>query len=377
MKQPEESDGLATLLREERAEPDPEFAAQLDRWAASGFARADNPRPGRPGILDRARARLAATPPRRMIAPVGALATLAVVVGVAISQVETGSDQGGTPTVAPVQDDAALEAAPQAEEPTGGAAPPAAATLDEADGRTGVPPGTGANDFGSGAERKVARDAQLTLTAEPEEITEVADGVTEVANRYDAIIVSSSVRGGDEDSSALGADFELRVPAADLQPLLADLSELASVRTQTEGSEDVTARFVGAEERIEELEATRQAILDQLAEAGSQQELDALRGRLDIVNSQLSAARDELDGARERVQLVPVSVSVVSEEVAGDDGDWGVEEAIDDAGRILSAAAGVVVVAGAVLLPLTVVGVILALILRGQVRRSRERALDE
>ena len=34
---------LVRELRAERAEPDPDFAARLDRWAASSFARAQRP----------------------------------------------------------------------------------------------------------------------------------------------------------------------------------------------------------------------------------------------------------------------------------------------------------------------------------------------
>ncbi len=90
---------LARMLREERPEVDSEFSRELDEWAAAGFPRGGW-RPGAdPVPVSPARRlfdRLLATPPRRLIAPVGAVATLAVVVGVAVVQVTGTSDEDGT-----------------------------------------------------------------------------------------------------------------------------------------------------------------------------------------------------------------------------------------------------------------------------------------
>ena len=79
------------------------------------------------------------------------------------------------------------------------------------------------------------------------------------------------------------------------------------------------------------------------------------------------------------MQLVPVAVSVIAEEGADDDsdGDWSIGDAIDDAGDVLSTAAGILVIAGAVLLPLALVGALVAVAMRARVSRSRERALDD
>src|SRR5688500_9656084 len=95
-----EDEGLAQLVRELRAErpaPAPTFAEELDARAAEGFRGA-----GGPGPLARLRERLAATPPRRMLAPAGAVATLAVVAGVALSQTG-GGDDPSTLTVEPAE----------------------------------------------------------------------------------------------------------------------------------------------------------------------------------------------------------------------------------------------------------------------------------
>src|SRR5687768_4547411 len=103
---PEGSGELAQLareLRDERAQPDADFAAQLDRWAANGFERAQ--RPGAvPGLRSRAASRLgnlrrraASTPPRRLVVPAGATLLLVVVAGVALSQGGGTVDSGDGP----------------------------------------------------------------------------------------------------------------------------------------------------------------------------------------------------------------------------------------------------------------------------------------
>ena len=107
---PADSEQLAQFARElraERAETTPALAAQLDRWAASGFAKAER-RKASPGSEAAQRsARFAGIVPRGLIAPVGAVATLAVVVGIAISS--GGLDTGGDQDQSSSSDDAATE----------------------------------------------------------------------------------------------------------------------------------------------------------------------------------------------------------------------------------------------------------------------------
>jgi hypothetical protein len=385
---PEGEPELAQLTRElraERAEPDPGFAAQLDNWAASGFPRAKRHTPSPRSDAAARRDRFAGFFPRRLAAPVGAVATLIVVVGIAVSTggLQSGDGDsaggGGTPAV-PEPDatgDPVTPAEPVVQDDGGGASEAGRAeelSGDIANARDAR--GVTAKDGGSvpPGQRKVASTADMVLAAEPEEVRDVSDGVNSVVNRYRGIVVSSSVQTG--EGNRLGSSFQLRLPAANLQAALADLSELAHVQSRTESTEDITGRFISAEERIDELNANRESILNQLEEADTPEEAEALRRQLDIVNARLSSARAALDDVRRRVQLVPVSVSIVAEEGAGD-GDWGISEALDDAAGVLSTAAGVLVVAGAVLLPVAIVALIVGWALRARTGRARDRALDE
>ena len=63
---------------------------------------------------------------------------------------------------------------------------------------------------------------------------DVADGVIDVSDRYDGIVVSSQVSENAEGRST--AHIELAIPADGLQDALADLSELADVSSRSESA---------------------------------------------------------------------------------------------------------------------------------------------
>ena len=72
-----------------------------------------------------------------------------------------------------------------------------------------------------------------------------------------------------------------------------------------------------------------------------------------------------------------MSVAVVPRGGGEDEGGaWTPGDAFDDALRVLEVAAGVLVVAAAVLLPLALIWLLAWLARRGVSRRRRERALD-
>jgi Domain of unknown function (DUF4349) len=372
-----EDEALADLARELRAErpvAEPRFGAELDARAAEGFRGAGPTRP-----LTRLRERLAAAPPRRMLAPAGALATLVVVAGVALSQTSLPGGGGGG--------DAPLTVEP-AEQPGGGAQqqPGGAGADAESDVpadqaiEPGLvePPSTGLDERNGLApgqhERKVERAAQITLSTEPDEVPDVADGVIEVGDRYRGIVVASQVSESAEGRSV--ARIELAIPATDLQDALADLSELADVSSRNESTLDVTEPFVSARERLADARAELDSLLTQLAEADTPRETRAIRARMDIVRGEIAAARNELESIARRARFARVSVTVEGD--GGSDGGdgWTLGDAADDAVDVLRTVAGVALVSLAVLLPVLTIATIGCLIGRTAARRRRERALD-
>jgi hypothetical protein len=367
---------LARALREERLGAEPGFAARLDQRVADGF-----PRPGR---LEGLRKRLTAAPPRRILAPAGAAATLLVVVGVAVSQSGQigGGDDGFSTQPAPDQPVGVAPDQPTVGEDAAGGAPGTERLGGQATSgivqnlersASEVPP----------AKRKIARRVDLALSASPDRFRDAADGVLDVIRDHRGFVVRSSVSGGDPDvtRSQLGhANFELRIPVGELPAAMGDLSDLGHVISRTDGTRDITSRFVSVKKRIAALEETRRNLLRQLAEAVTPTEQESIRRRLAIVEAQLSAAQEDLGAAQRRVHLVPVSVTIDADRALAGDGDaggWSLGDAVGDAGKVLSVTAGVLLVSAAVLGPLAILAVLAWLVVRTLARLRRERALDQ
>ncbi len=155
-------DELHDALSDERPSIDAEFAAMLDERAAHGFPRERSSRWAE--LADRLRA----VPPRRLLAPAGAVATLLVVAGVSVTTLG-GSGRDGRSRDATTTSLAKLvgRCGPRAgrwwlRDPR---APPASVPLDRAQGELSLPQAAAR----ASQERKVASTADLTLSTDPDE----------------------------------------------------------------------------------------------------------------------------------------------------------------------------------------------------------------
>jgi hypothetical protein len=358
------SEQMERELRAMRPEIDRDFGSQLDAWAAEGFpSKGEAPAPAR--RKPRRSWSLRPNVPRIVFAAcmLAIVGTISVGVVNEIAEEDTGGLSSISGEDSGSGDDAANSTFPEGE--TGGdagvAAPEPTST---------VPPPGGEERLRPGKEREVARDASMTLSTEPDQVDDVADGVTEVAERYDGIILRSDV---DTQADRARATFDLRIPAQNLQATLADLSDLASVSERDEASLDVTAPFVGAEERFDDAKAEVDALLQGLTQADSAGEIEQIRERLRLARAELAAARAELATLKQRTDFSKVAVTVTGD---GDSDGWSLGDAVDDAGSVLEDLAGATLVALAVIVPLALLAAG-AWFLVTRLRRSRrERALD-
>ena len=406
---------LATELRAERDEPDPEYGDALDRWAAAGF-----PRSRRVGLSEdanrvdlggRLRAFGQALTLRRL-APVGAAAAALVVVAVAVSQVDfggTNQDDSASPTSQEVPSAGSSdgdEAAAPAIEPgvlesgdaRGGAVVPtepesgadlqreldySAAKANEsltAGGDRRASRALSAQPFvdesagaaGGQEQRKVERDAQLTLAAPADEVQDVTNEAVDVVEGYRGIVLSSQSSGTDDSARAT---LRLILPTRTLDSALDDLSDLADVKSLSEGSVDITRPFVDAKDRLAGLRAERKSLISQIRVADTEEELDRLKVRLDGVQNQIAQANADFENIQRRARQSTVTLQITSE--GASEGDWSIEDALDDAGRVLTVGAGIALISGAVLLPLALIAAIAYFVVSASRRRARERALDE
>jgi hypothetical protein len=372
-------------LRALRESPSERFAAELDAWAAEGFPSGEAPRSiqrepkrVRPPRLARLRDRLIG-PRWRLRSALAGGAAIVLALTVAVGVFQSASDDPTGPQSLTNGDDPAAEPTP------GGAAPSAAGdqAIPEARGRATqqapgadiapapkVPP-VPPEQLKPGQPRVQERSASLTLSTEPDRVDDVADGVIDVTDRHDGIVVSSDVS---TSGDAGRASFDLRIPTPNLQDAVADLSDLAHVASRDQGTLDITAPFVTAQERFGDAKAEVDALLDQLAAADSPAEVASIREQLRLARQELAGARAELGALKQRADFSRVSVAVAAD---GDGDGWSIGDAADDAVGVLEALGGAALVTLAVLIPLGALAALGWLIGRGLRRRARERVLDE
>ena len=395
---PPTDENIITELRSLRPTPSERFSAELDAWAAAGFPPADRGRGRRDDSsaleapsgswLSRIGDRIGALRLRPLPLLGGAVATLFVVVVAATALSSALRDEG-----AELSSGGDESAAPQLQPDSGGsgaagygAGPAERATGEEiapVDGDSSVAapepttvppsppiPGPPSEKLRPGQDRVQERSASMTLSTEPGEVDDVADEVVDVVDRYAGIVVSSQVSTGGEKGRAT---LDLRIPTANLQAALADLSDLASVSSRDEGTLDITAPFVTAEERFRDAKAEVDALLEELAEADSSTEIASLRKQLRIARGELAAARDELGGLKQRADFSRVSLTVLGD---GDADGWSLGDAVDDARSVLEDLAGAGLVTLAVLVPLGAIALAGWFGIAAIRRRRRERSLD-
>ncbi len=392
----EELAGLAQALREARPTPEPEFTERLDQAVADHFPPewADEAALGRHGrggigsLAERFRRRLG---DRRILLPAMAgFAGLLLVATVVVSAVDSGrfgvegggGDDGGTtiidrePAGSAAPSSANDSAAGTADKAVPESAPPA--SLDQSLS-SATPAGPSAiNDSKDLTKsRDVAREAEITLGTDPEDVQEVANKVVSVTDDHNGIVMDSKVTDGEEGRA--GASFELLIPAGQIESAVADLSGIADLRSRSQELTDITAPTTKTEDKVADSKAKIASLLGELEETYDETERSEIERKIRWERNDLRYYESRLNRLQRRADYTPVSLKV---ETGGDsssdeDSSWGLGEAVDDAGKLLGVAAGVTVLALAVAIPIGIVILIALALNRAWVRRSRRRVLAD
>jgi hypothetical protein len=367
---------LVLALRDDAPSPDPDFELRMNARVAAGFP------------SSRRRIRMPAFALRRpQLTALGAAASLLIAVVVAVSLSNGSAQQAQNPGVSALESQSPASSGGNAGSGAGGSpttAPTAPAQKAIAPSGSGTsssdsvvgplppvqPPSGGG--FVGGQNRKVERSAALTLEAPQDKLSDVGDQVIAVTDRYRGFVLRSSVTSAGDQGS--GGSFDLRIPVRNLRTALRDLSALADVKSRTENADDVTASFVNARTRLEELNAERRGLLRRLEKAVTDQAASAIRARLRIVNAQIENQNQVLSDMRRRTSYA--SVSVTLEPKQGDSGGGGIGSGARDLRDSLIDSANLALRVLGVALP---IGLVLALVWAAGGRfnrRRREAVLD-
>jgi hypothetical protein len=211
-------------------------------------------------------------------------------------------------------------------------------------------------------------------------IDSVAQQVYDVVGELNGIVESSTVtQTGGPDGSA---DFQLSVPSGSLALAMTRLSSLqyAQVTSSTNNTQDITDQYNGTTRALADARALRTSLLQQLANAVTTEQVDSIKAQINDAEASISSDLATLNRLNHQVNFsqleVTINARVVANPVSQGSGGFGLGRAAHDAGRVLTVAAGVALIAIAALTP---AGLLVALVwwvgaaLR---RRRREQALD-
>jgi hypothetical protein len=391
--EPLRDDQLIAELRALRPAPSPAFAAELDERAAAGFPRRQRGSKPAASLLARIRTRVRATPPRRLLIPAGGVAVLAVAVATAVIAIgggggkstsgPSGYQSGLLSEITPTRPGAAGQASgPRVEAaPTSKGAGAVESSSAEAGGGTASEaesqPVPGPEPAGGLAprHRDVERAAEITLAADPKDVADDASRVFEAVHAHRGIVMRSSTSQG--RAGEAGARFELLIPSDELSEAMAAFSQIDNVRSRHEATADITAPTVSSEELLKESRARIDSLLGQLEEAETESEREAVEAELRHERRHAGRLAAQVAQLHRRADYSRVTLRIVSgEDSSSGGGAWGVGDAFHDAGHILAVAAGVILVALAILGPIALIALLAWLSHRLWVRHQRRRVLS-
>ncbi|MEA2144949.1 MAG: hypothetical protein QOG59_536 [Solirubrobacteraceae bacterium] len=384
---------LALLLADERPRPRPAFSSNLDARVAQRFAAAPS-RPARSAPGADARSRWPSwLAPRLIGGGLAAACGLALVI-VILGNLHTGSSSfsssssSSTPYGVAAPSSAGGTSSSSSSSAASSAASGPAKRSPAASSTQSIAPATASAASPGGRaltlppnNRKVVQSAQLDLTTTPSRIEQVAQEVFNVVGEANGIVDHSAVtQTGGPDGSA---NFELRVPSANLSHTLAQLSALrgAQVAARTDNSQDVNSQFVSAKRQLADDQALRTGLLRQLAAAVTQQQIDSLKAQLRNAEASISSDQSALRQLNSQIDYSHVTVTINASSpptpvLHHSAGGFTLRHAAHVAGRVLVVAAGVGLIALAALLPVALLVALVAWVGFALRRRRREQALD-
>lgn len=368
---------LTLILAGQRPEPSAAFTAALDKRVAQRFAA-----PAAGG----ARAPAGKRRRRWLYAPGAAFAVAAAAAGVIV--VSSGSPPrqlaqaiSGAPGVkapAPATSTGSASSAANPGSASSPASPGAAPSAATPGGSAGVPSSAAAPVTPG---RQVIRSAQISLSTRPSQVDNVAQQVFTVVANQNGVVENSNVTATNDASGY--AQFQLSVPNANLGPAMAALSRLhgAAVVSRNDATEDVTGRVGGAGRTLADARARRTALLRQLAIATTNAAIDSLKIQIRDANASIASDLATLRALQRQVASSQISLTINASMIVGHHhsstgGGFTLGRAAHQAGRVLVVAAGVALIALAVLVPVGLLAALGLWVGHAVRRRRREQALD-
>jgi hypothetical protein len=374
---------LSLILRSERPAVPDAFAATMDARVRDRFASADARAPGSPRTWGRLWSSARSS---GWLAPAGGAAAVIAVLVVLVSVTGGGGSSTGTANFSAVTHGSAASSAGA----SAGGASATATTASNGSKLSAAPPrlnrlparSQSAPAPNNPLGRQIVQGAQLSLATRPGRIDAVSQQVFDVVGSEKGYVASSSVTAtGHPDSSAT---FQLSVPNVNLQDTLTRLSQLhgVAVVSSTNTSRDITGAVGGAGRRLAEARALRRSLLRQLAAAYTTSQINGLKARIARVDRTIDRDQAALTSLHRQVRYSRIELTLqgsappASGHHHSSGGGFTLGRAGHDAVHVLVVAAGVLLIALAVAIPVGLVAALVSSIWWRARRKAREAALD-
>ncbi len=223
-------------------------------------------------------------------------------------------------------------------------------------------------------ERQVITTAYATVVVDDPEVA-----ATDLATLTSAVgghVQSRSVYQGentDEYRSLPSASMTLRIPADELEGMLADLADLGDVREVSQDSEDVTRTLVDLDARISALETSTARLEEIMAGAETSADLIEAEAALSERQAELESLLSQREHLADQVAMSTLHVQLTAEDLPEVTAD-GFLGGLQTGWQALISFVSTLVVALGVLLPWLVVLAIPAAIIAVIVRRRRRKS---
>jgi hypothetical protein len=158
---------------------------------------------------------------------------------------------------------------------------------------------------------QLVKRANLTITVDS--VPESIEAITAIAQTYRGDILSLQHTIPPNENSPHRADLELRVPQAELDAAIADLSALGEVNQQSITAEDVSSQLVDFEARLRNLRKSEEMILDIMERSGNMTEVLEVTRELNTVRSSIEQIEAQLLSLQNQVSYSTITLSLQNE----------------------------------------------------------------
>lgn len=227
-----------------------------------------------------------------------------------------------------------------------------AASADEASGGDTAQTATGPTS--PDLERSVIATGTVSLTSD--DVSGARREVQRVVDAHGGRVTEESTEAAGGTGPVTGAEgyarLVVRVPSAQFDDAMKALEQVATLRSSTRGSEDVTTQVIDTRVRVRAQEASLQRVEALLAEAEDLKDVIWIESQLTSRQSELDSLKSQQAWLADQTSLSTITVDITDAEVA---------ELPDDepAGFVSGLRSGVDALAASVTVVLTVLGAVL------------------